>query len=94
MLLISNSNPNICFTCNTKLVIKLDFTFYRTFSKVKKKCIALVALGIQKKLLHDYGKILFYNFKVCDIKADNIIICLWFQTAYYGDRQPKNLTAY
>ena len=24
-----------------------------------------------------------------NIKADNIIMCLWFQTAYYGDWQQK-----
>ena len=48
---------------------------------------------MQKKIVHDYGKIRFSNFKICDIKADNISICLWFQTAFYGDGQQKNLTA-
>ena len=30
---------------------------------------------------------------VTNIKADNSVMCLWFQTAYYGEVQQKYLTA-
>ena len=30
---------------------------------------------------------------VTNIKSDNSIMCIWFQTAYYSDGQQKHLTA-
>ena len=50
--------------------------------------------GMQKNLLHDFGKLGFQNLKfVTNIKDDNSIMCLWFQTEYYGDGQHKHPTA-
>ena len=46
---------------------------------------------MQKKLLHDFGKLNFQNLKfVTNIKDDNSIMFLWFQTEYYSDGQHKH----
>ena len=54
--------------------------------------MASLVPGMQKNLIHDFGKLSFQTLKfVTNIKADNSIMCLWFQTEY---GQQKHLTAY
>ena len=82
MLLISDRNPNICFTCITKLVKKFNFIFCRTFSKVKKMYCFSWARHAKKNYFMTMVKFSFQTLKfVTNIKADNSIMCLWFQTA-------------
>ena len=93
MLLISNLNSKICFMYITMLVIKYDSTFCRIFSKVKKNNIGWNHLC--KKI--DFMTLVKFSFQtlkfVTNIKADNSIMCLWFQITYYSAGQ-KKITAY